>query len=113
MYHAYTTGPHDRSLAFFKLVPQEDSESVPKISEFFGISVYVYYRDHGPPHFHALYGGEEVLVSLEDLSILEGRLSPRAMGMVTEWATLHQEELQVVWAQAKAHEPLSKIEPLR
>ncbi len=33
--------------------------------------------------------------------------------MVTEWATLHQDELQVVWAQAKTHEPLSKIEPLR
>jgi len=86
---------------------------VPKIAEFFGISIYVYYRDHGPAHFHALYGGDEVLVSIEDLSVLEGRLSPRAMGLVTEWASLHQDELRVVWKQAGAHEPLNKIEPLR
>jgi hypothetical protein len=86
---------------------------VPKVSEFFGISVYIYYRDHGPAHFHALYGSDEVLVSIEDLSVLEGKLSPRAMGLVTEWATLHQDELREVWRQAKAHEPLSKIEPLR
>jgi hypothetical protein len=92
---------------------REGYESVPKVSEFFGISIYVYYRDHGPPHFHALYGGDEVLVSIEDLSVLEGKLSPRAMGLVTEWATLHQDELRVVWGQAKNHEPLSKIEPLR
>lgn len=86
---------------------------MPKIAEFFGISIYVYYRDHGPAHFHALYGGDEVLVSIEDLSVLEGRLSPRAMGLVTEWASLHQDELRVVWKQAGAHEPLNKIEPLR
>jgi hypothetical protein len=66
----------------------EGHESVPKISEFFGISIYVYYRDHGPPHFHTLYGGDEVLVSIDDLSVLEGKLSPRAMGLVTEWASL-------------------------
>ncbi len=86
---------------------------MPKVSEFFGIAIYVYYRDHGPPHFHALYSGEEVLVSIDDLSVLEGGLSPRAMGLVTEWATLHQEELRAVWQQARAHEPLSKIDPLR
>jgi hypothetical protein len=86
---------------------------LPKISEFFGISIYVYYRDHGPPHFHALYGGDEVLVSIDDLSILEGKLSPRAMGLITEWATLHQKELQAVWRQARDHEPLTKIDPLR
>lgn len=53
------------------------------------------------------------MVSIDDLSVLEGRLSPRAMGLVTEWATLHHEELREVWDQARAHRPLSKIEPLR
>lgn len=86
---------------------------MPKISEFFGIVIYVYYRDHAPSHFHALYGGAEVLISIEDLSVLDGKLSPRAMGLVIEWATLHQQELRQVWEQARAHEPLSRIEPLR
>lgn len=86
---------------------------MPKISEFFGISIYLYYRDHGPPHFHALYAGDEVLIRIDDLSILEGKLSPRALGLVIEWATLHQDELGEVWRQARAHQPLSRIEPLR
>ena len=86
---------------------------MPKISEFFGISIYMYYREHMPSHFHAIYGDEEVVVSIADLSILSGRLTPRAMGLVVEWATAHKQELEMVWAQAMAHEPLSKIEPLR
>lgn len=86
---------------------------MPKISEFFGISIYVYYREHLPPHFHALYGGQEVLVAIEDLSIVAGSLPPRAMGMVTEWASQHARELQRVWEQAMRHEPLGSIEPLK
>jgi hypothetical protein len=86
---------------------------LPKISEFFGITIYVYYREHMPPHFHAIYGDEEVLIVIEDLSVLSGRLIPRAMGLVIEWANLHQDELRRVWAQAMMQQPLDKIEPLR
>ncbi len=86
---------------------------MPKISEFFGIAIYVYYREHMPPHFHAIYGDEEVLIAIDDLSVLGGRLAPRAMGLVIEWANLHQDELRGVWAQAMAQQPLDKIEPLR
>jgi len=86
---------------------------LPKISEFFGISIYVYWREHPPAHFHARYAGEEVIVGIEELAVIDGKLSPRALGLVIEWATLHQEELRRVWAQAQAHEVPSKIEPLR
>ena len=86
---------------------------MPKISEFFGISIYVYYREHMPPHFHAIYGDAEALISIADLSVLAGCLTPRAMGLVAEWAATHQGELRQVWDQAVAHEPLNKIEPLR
>lgn len=85
---------------------------MPKISEFFGISIYVYYREHAPPHFHALYAGREVWVAIEHLSVVAGSLPPRAMGMVMEWAAQHRQELQRVWEQAMRHEPLSSIEPL-
>ncbi|MEI7481024.1 MAG: DUF4160 domain-containing protein [Elusimicrobiota bacterium] len=85
---------------------------MPKISEFFGISIYVYYREHQPPHFHALYAGEEILVSVKELSVMGGAIHPRAIGMVIEWAALHQKELLRVWEQAVKQEPLSAIEPL-
>jgi hypothetical protein len=85
---------------------------VPKISEFFGIAIYIYYRDHAPPHFHARYGGREVLIAMHDLSVLDGGLPPRALGLVMEWAALHQDELQRVWEQARSQEPLDAISPL-
>ncbi|MBI5543350.1 MAG: DUF4160 domain-containing protein [Deltaproteobacteria bacterium] len=86
---------------------------MPKISEFFGITIYMFFREHAPPHFHAKYGGEEVLVSIEGLSVVSGRLSPRALGLVIEWATYHQAELRQVWGQAVAKQPLGSIEPLK
>ena len=86
---------------------------MPKISEFFGIAIYVYWRDHGPAHFHAIYGGEQATVSIEGLSVLNGRLSPRALGLVMEWAALHQEELMEVWSRAQNLEPLGRIDPLK
>jgi hypothetical protein len=86
---------------------------MPKISEFFGISIYMFHREHFPPHFHAIYGGEEAVVSINDLSLLTGRLPPRVMGMVIEWGSLHQEELRQDWTKVLAHDPLDTIEPLK
>lgn len=86
---------------------------MPKISEFFGISIYIYYREHMPPHFHAMYGEDEAVISIDKLAVLSGRLSPRTMGLVVEWASLHHEELRHVWTQAMSHEVLDKIKPLR
>lgn len=85
---------------------------MPKVSEFFGISIYLYFRDHPPPHFHARYGGSEVLVSIEELTVLEGSLPPRALGLVMEWASLHQDELREAWKRARNHESPGKIDPL-
>jgi hypothetical protein len=111
------TIPGDDILSLLGDLPPDatarEGGNVPKISEFFGIAIYIYYMDHGPPHFHALYGAEEAVIGIADLSLIAGRLPPRAMGLVTEWATLHQEELQTVWEQAASRQPLSRIEPLR
>jgi hypothetical protein len=35
---------------------------MPTVSRFFGIVIFLNYRDHDPPHFHARYGDEEVIV---------------------------------------------------
>ena len=66
-----------------------------------------------PSHFHAVYAEYEASSSIESLSIFDGDLPPRVLGLVTEWALLHQDELRQVWKQARAMEPLAKIEPLR
>ena len=85
---------------------------MPTICEFFGIVIRMYYDDHNPPHFHAFYGGEQAIFSIETLDLMEGSLSRRARVMVIEWALEHRPELLADWALAFEHKPLNKIEPL-
>ncbi len=86
---------------------------MPRLSQFYGIAVYMYWRDHNPPHFHAIYGGEEALVVITDGSVLAGSLPRTAARLVTEWAALHRDELAENWERAQASETLLPVEPLR
>ncbi len=85
---------------------------MPEVSRFYGIIVRIFYDDHNPPHFHADYGEHEVLLNINTLAILGGNLPARALGMVTECASLHQPELRVAWERASWLQPPGKIEPL-
>ena len=85
---------------------------MPKLSEFFGIAIYMYWGDHGPPHFHARYGGAKASIVIEDLSVLAGSLPPRALGLVVEWGALHKDELEAAWRKASENQPVDPIEPL-
>ena len=51
---------------------------MPELSRFYGISIRMYFADHAPPHFHALYGEEEVVIDIRRLAIIRGNFSPRA-----------------------------------
>ena len=86
---------------------------MPEISRFYGIVIKMFFDDHNPPHFHALYGEHEVLIDINTFAVFAGHLPPRALGLVIEWATLHQDELLNDWERAQGQEPLSKIEPLK
>jgi hypothetical protein len=85
---------------------------VPKVSEFFGIAIYMYYDDHGPPHFHALYAGRDAAFDIETLEVLFGQASPRVRRLVVEWAKQHRDELVDRWNKARAKGPLEWIAPL-
>jgi len=61
---------------------------------------------------HAEYGEYEVLVNISTLAIIGGGLPARALGMVTEWASLHQQEPLGAWERAKRLGPPGKIQPL-
>lgn len=72
----------------------------------------MYLDDHNPPHFHAQYGAEEVIVSITTLAAIAGHLPPRAMGLVIEWASMHKAELMHEWEKARDLQSLGKIDPL-
>jgi len=86
---------------------------VPEISRFYGIIIAMFYDEHNPPHFHARYGDYKVSVDICSLSVLEGKFPPRALGLVIEWASLHQNELLENWNIARQQQTPNKIEPLR
>jgi hypothetical protein len=47
---------------------------VPSISRFCGIVIRMYFSDHAPPHFHAVYAGDEAVIVIETGEILRGAL---------------------------------------
>jgi hypothetical protein len=85
---------------------------MPELSRFMGVVIRMFYADHPPPHFHVYYGDDVALIDIRTRGTFAGRLPPRVLGYVVEWASLHQEELLDNWRHAENGEPLHRIEPL-
>ena len=85
---------------------------MPELARFYGIVIKMYFADHAPPHFHAEYAEYEARVMIDNLAVLSGSLPARAMGLVVEWATLHQRELQAAWERASESQAPGRIAPL-
>jgi Domain of unknown function (DUF4160) len=87
--------------------------AVPRISEFYGIVIEMFFRDHPPPHFHARYSGDEALVEIATGDVIAGSLPPRATRLVREWAAMHRGELSDNWDRARHRQAPQRIKPLR
>jgi hypothetical protein len=85
---------------------------MPEISRFFGMVFAMFYNDHSPPHFHVRYGEQRAIIAIESGALIGGSLSPRVLGLVVEWATLHRTELLDNWERARRMEPLANVAPL-
>ena len=88
---------------------------MPRVSEFFGITIYLYFADtnrHSAPHFHAKYGGDEATYSIPDGDRLAGSLPKRQERLVQGWTALRATELEQAWARAVNMEPPGRIDPL-
>lgn len=84
---------------------------MPIISRFFGILIYMYWRDHSPPHFHARYGDEEVVIDIQTGVVL-GKISNRALSLIQDWRKTHIDELLEDWKLAEKKKALKYIKPL-
>ena len=82
---------------------------MPEVARFYGIVIKVFFGDHPPPHFHAIYGEYVALVSIESLEIIEGDLPNRAQNLVLEWAALYQQDLLQMWNSQE----FQKLPPLK
>ena len=70
---------------------------MPVIARFYGIAIRMYFREHGVPHFHAIYGDQAGVFEIENLEMLEGDLPQRAQRLVREWAREYQSDMLEMW----------------
>jgi hypothetical protein len=59
---------------------------VPTISRFFGISIAMFFDDHGPPHFHARHAQGSAKVRIDSLEVIDRSLPRRQLRFVLAWA---------------------------
>lgn len=85
---------------------------MPIISLFYGVMIQMYWGDHAPPYFHALYAEHEALVDIQTLEVVRGSLPKRALALLMEWAKDHQNELMENWDRCSNNTPPLKITPL-
>lgn len=85
---------------------------MPTISTFYGILIQMFWNDHAPPHFHALYAEHEVLIDIHTLGVMEGQMPRRALALVLEWAQEHRTELIEDWQLCERNQTPKKIQPL-
>jgi len=82
---------------------------MPTISWFYGIAIRMYIKDHAPPHFDAVYGGDEAYISIETGEVIQGRMRPSAARLIREWTEARKALLLENWKRAQAGEPLERI----
>lgn len=84
---------------------------MPRLSEFRGIVIAMYYKDHTLPHFRAVYAEYDASIAIETLEVLEGSLPGRILRLVREWAQLHRGELTANWERAREKAPPGEDRP--
>jgi hypothetical protein len=57
----------------------------------------MFFFDHNPPHFHAIYGEYNALININTLEIIEGDLPKKAQSLVLEWAKMYQKDFTKIW----------------
>mgnify|MGYP001172828208 FL=1 len=70
---------------------------MPQIASFDGIELYMYFRDHAPPHVHAFYGDDEALVVVADGALFAGQLPARRLALVRAYIAPRRDELLNLW----------------
>jgi hypothetical protein len=85
---------------------------MPIIAVFFGVVIRMFYKEHGPAHFHAEHQSQNATFDFEGKMHVGSIQSKRALRLIREWAILHRADLEANWANMKAGKPLDRIPPL-
>jgi hypothetical protein len=62
----------------------KEQRHMPEITRFYGVIIKLFFGDHPPSHFHAVYGEHNAIFNIETLKMIEGDLPARAKRLVVE-----------------------------
>jgi hypothetical protein len=82
---------------------------MPIICEFQGFKIYMYYREHLPPHLHVRGSGVHAMISIPDGRLLGGRLPPGIVSRISAWVRDNADALMENWERGYRKEPLLKV----
>lgn len=85
---------------------------MPEICRFYGIIIFLYWKDHNLPHVHFTYGDYACSISIID-RVVDGTAPAKVIAKVTEWLDLHETEILNLWEKAQRGEKIGKVEPLK
>ena len=73
---------------------------MPLICSFEGIKIYMYYiyNEHMPPHIHAFYQGNDMIVEILSVkSLTETKIPKKIQIKIESWVKAHKDELMNIW----------------
>ena len=85
---------------------------MPEICRFYGIIIYLYWKDHNPPHVHFHYGIYECSISVID-RVVDGQAPAKVIAKVNEWIDQNEDAILALWEKAQRGEKIEKLEPLK
>ena len=89
---------------------------MPIVSQFYGIIIRMYFNDlekHHSKHIHVQYNEFDAVYSIEEVSVLEGKVPQKQHKLVIAWMEIHKEELNALWEVCQKDGEIFKIDPLK
>lgn len=84
---------------------------MPKISEFSGMKIYVYFDDHDPPHFH-IRGQDKAEIYIKTGAYKNGLLPLKKQRDILQWLNEYRNDIMEAWNNCTEFRVPRKIPPL-
>ncbi|QBK29169.1 DUF4160 domain-containing protein [Roseitalea porphyridii] len=82
---------------------------MPRIASVEGVAIYMYADDHPPPHVHARFAGDDMMVEIENAGVLRGDLPAGKKQAVLAWVLASTSPLMQAWLDLRAGRLPEKI----
>ena len=82
---------------------------MPTIAIIDGVSLMMYWNDHPPAHFHALYGEYRAVIEIDPVALSRGGLPRSKLRTILEWAAARHDALMAAWNNTQARLPPGRI----